>query len=234
MNIAIIPVREKSKSIKEKNLISFCGKPLIYWTVKQAQESNYIDRIFITTDWKMLKEYTCKTFPFINIIDRPKRLARDNSSSEEALLHAIKKIKCKEEDIVCFLQATSPLRESSDINNCIEYLIKNKEADCIFSISKLKDNTIWKEENDGKLVGALFDPKNRNIMRQNRETYFYENGSIYCFRVGGFLESKNRIFGASVLYEMPFWKSFEIDEIEDIELCEFYFERKELKYELDM
>ena len=40
------------------------------------------------------------------------------------------------------------------------------------------------------------------------------------------LESKNRVFGKVALYEMPFWKSFEIDEPEDIELCEFYFKER--------
>ena len=38
-NVAFIPVRAGSKSIKNKNIILINNKPLIYWTVKAAQDS---------------------------------------------------------------------------------------------------------------------------------------------------------------------------------------------------
>ena len=37
--IAFIPARGGSKSIPEKNIKYFCGKPLIYWTLYELQNN---------------------------------------------------------------------------------------------------------------------------------------------------------------------------------------------------
>ena len=54
----------------------------------------------------------------VNAIKRPASLSKDNSSSESAILHAIKSINFKVRNII-FLQATSPLRKPDDINKAI-------------------------------------------------------------------------------------------------------------------
>ena len=62
--LAIIPARGGSKGIKNKNIINFCGKPLIYWTIKAAQNSKLIDRVIVSTDSKkisaMAEKYNVK------------------------------------------------------------------------------------------------------------------------------------------------------------------------------
>jgi len=40
--IAIIPARGGSKGIPKKNIIDFCGKPLIIWTIQNAKRSKKI------------------------------------------------------------------------------------------------------------------------------------------------------------------------------------------------
>ena len=50
MNVAIIPARGGSKGIKDKNIIRFAGKPLIYWTIRSAKMSKLIDKIYVSTD----------------------------------------------------------------------------------------------------------------------------------------------------------------------------------------
>ena len=41
--LAIIPARGGSKGLPNKNIKPLCGKPLIGWSIEQAQASNYID-----------------------------------------------------------------------------------------------------------------------------------------------------------------------------------------------
>ena len=49
--VAIIPARGNSKGIKNKNIINFCNKPLIYWTIKQSLKSKYITQnVYVTSD----------------------------------------------------------------------------------------------------------------------------------------------------------------------------------------
>ena len=47
MNIAFIPVRGGSKSIPLKNIKLINGKPLVYWTLKSANDAKCIDKVII-------------------------------------------------------------------------------------------------------------------------------------------------------------------------------------------
>ena len=53
-NVAFIPVRAGSKSVKNKNIRLIKGKPLIYWTVSAAQNS-CLDRVYVSTDSENIK-----------------------------------------------------------------------------------------------------------------------------------------------------------------------------------
>ena len=48
--IAIIPARGGSKGIPNKNLYPLLGKPLISWTIDAALASQYVDKIYVSTD----------------------------------------------------------------------------------------------------------------------------------------------------------------------------------------
>ena len=69
-NIALIPARGGSKGIKRKNIKLLNKKPLIYWSIKQALESNSIDRVIVSKgDSKVHEEVKneiskfCSDFP---------------------------------------------------------------------------------------------------------------------------------------------------------------------------
>ena len=42
--LAIIPARGGSVGLKNKNILNFNKKPLIYWTLKAARESKFIKK----------------------------------------------------------------------------------------------------------------------------------------------------------------------------------------------
>ena len=48
--ICVIPARKGSTRIKNKNIINFYKKPLIYWSILSAKKSKYIDNVFVTSD----------------------------------------------------------------------------------------------------------------------------------------------------------------------------------------
>lgn len=50
MNIAVIPARGGSKRILRKNIKSFCGKPMIAWSIEAAISSGLFDHIIVSTD----------------------------------------------------------------------------------------------------------------------------------------------------------------------------------------
>jgi len=217
--VAIIPARSGSKGIPKKNIMNFCGKPLIVWTIEQARESRMIGDVYVSSDdYEILK---ISEDAGAKGIRRPVELATDTATSEQALLHAISEIeKHKKIDVVVFLQATSPVREPADIDSAIE-LFFTQQADSLFSASIADDLCLW-EISDGELKSVTYDYKNRS-RRQDRKPYYLENGSIYIFKPEILKRYNNRLGGKIIMYIMPFWKSFEIDTFESFELVRSLF-----------
>jgi N-acylneuraminate cytidylyltransferase len=221
MRIAcLIPARGGSKGIPKKNIIDFNGKPLISYSIEQAKMSKYIDKIFVTSDSNEILDIS-KSYGAFPIL-RPEELSTDFCSSESALIDAISQIG-SDYDIFVFLQATSPLRTNEDIDSCIEEFL-SKSLDSLFSSCVLEDFLIW-DFNDGELQSINYDYKKRK-RRQDHKPQYVENGSIYVFKKDSILSSNNRLSGKVGMYVMENWKMFEIDNIEDLELCSYIFEKK--------
>ena len=99
----------------------------------------------------------------------------------------------------------------------------NNSYDSMFSMSVLEDYCIWKKENE-KLNSFTYDYRQRG-RRQDREQLFLENGSIYIFKPEILSKYENRLGGEIGMFEMPFDKSFEIDSMDDIEICSYFMKK---------
>uniref|UniRef100_Q3ARI1 Acylneuraminate cytidylyltransferase n=1 Tax=Chlorobium chlorochromatii (strain CaD3) TaxID=340177 RepID=Q3ARI1_CHLCH len=225
--VAIIPARGGSKGLKYKNIYPVAGKPLLAWTIEQARASQFVDKVFVSTDSEdiadIAKEYGAE------VIERPADIAGDKATSESAILHALNVIQAEHHitvSAVVFLQATSPLRKQGDIDGAIE-LFRRENADSLISVTKADDLTIWEQRKSGEWASVNFDYRNRG-MRQDRPAQFIENGSIYMFTPETLHRFNNRIGEKLVAYEMEFWQTWEIDTLNEIELVEFYMKRKGL------
>jgi N-acylneuraminate cytidylyltransferase len=226
--IAIILARGGSKGIPNKNLIDFVGKPLLAWSILQARAATAVDAVFVSSDSPAILEVAA--LYGASPIRRPDELATDNASSEAALIHAldiIAKEQGADPGTVVFLQPTSPMREPSDIDGAVA-AFHSQGADSLFTDAVLDDLCAWHEE-DGVLKGKTFDPFNRG-RRQDRKPLYLENGSIYVFKPALLRNAGNRLGGKIARYTMPYWKSFQIDTLENVELCEYYFRKHLLPY----
>lgn len=224
MIVAIIPARGGSKGIPKKNIIDFCGKPLIAWSILQSRSSELIGEVYVSSDDDEIIDISCKYGA--KVIHRPKELATDFSSSEEALLHAISIIERKINiDLIVFLQAIAPLRETKDIEGALKEF-RTQKVDSLFSAARLEDFFIWRKTSGG-FESINYDYKNR-VRRQDIETQYVENGSIYIFKPFVLKKYNNRLGGKIGIYQMEFWKTWEIDTMEDKELCEWYFKKYNL------
>lgn len=222
-NIAIIPARGGSKSIPRKSIIDFAGKPLLAWTIEQAIASSFIDEVYVTSDskdiLKIAADYGAK------IIQRPRNISSDTASSESALLHALSQLR-ENIDYIVFLQATSPLRKSDDIDNAIRKIIKDK-ADSLLSLTEAQE-FVWRKSK-GKINSVTFDYKNRR-RHQELEKIYYENGSIYVFKPKILQKYKNRLGGKITEYIMQPWQRADIDDYLSFEWCQWLY----YKYSSDM
>jgi N-acylneuraminate cytidylyltransferase len=86
--VAIIPARGGSKRIPRKNIKPFCGKPMISWSIKAAQDSKVFDAIIVSTDDEEIAQVArdCGAeAPF----KRPPELSGDHALTLPVIAHAI-------------------------------------------------------------------------------------------------------------------------------------------------
>ena len=224
--IIVIPARGNSKGIKKKNLINFCGKPLLYWTIAQAKKSKFKKNIYVSSEDDKILNYSKKLG--VNVIKRPASLSRDNLSSESAILHVVNSLTFKVKDII-FLQATSPLRKVNDINNAYNILKKTK-SDSLFSCHKAEDYfDIWTYKN-GKYIPLTINYKKRKPRQLFKPTHICQNGSIYVFKKEILSGQNNRLGKKINVYEMEEWQSFQLDDIKQLHTMELLFNKKLKKY----
>ncbi len=219
--ISIIPARGGSKGIPKKNLVKFCDKPLLEYTIRASLGSEKISKTYVSSDDNDILELA-KKLGAIPIL-RPPELSGDTATSESALVHVLETIS-EEPDAVCFLQVTSPLRTIKDVDNAVDIYVKNG-LDSLFSASPIEDFFIWHIEPGGVIKSLNHDFENRK-RRQDISNQIVENGSIYIFKPDILTKHNNRLGGRIGYSLMESWKMHEIDSSHDLELCEFLYKQR--------
>jgi CMP-N,N'-diacetyllegionaminic acid synthase len=219
MNIvAIILARGGSKGIPRKNIKLFGGKPLIVWSIEQAQNTPGIHSVWVSSDDPEILAIA-ERHEAAGIV-RPPEISGDQATSESGWLHAIDFIEKTGEkcELVIGLQPTSPLREPKDIQNGIEIFIRDN-LDSLFSGAELGDFFIWALDCDHKLGSVNYDYRHRK-RRQDLAAQYVENGSFYIFKPETLRKYHNRLGGKIGIALMELWKSFELDSLENWRMCE--------------
>ncbi len=227
--LAIIPARGGSKGIPGKNIYPVNGKPLIAYTIEAALASKLVTKTIVSSDDDEILKISVE-FGAI-ALKRPKELAQDTSSSEEAIQHVLNWLIDQSEiyDIMVLLQPTSPLRDVTDIDNAINLLLENN-ASGVISVTNIgvKPFKSYYINPSGFLVGVHND-KAPNMRRQDLPDAFLANGAIYAAYVKEFLRTKSLIPPKTIPYLMANSKSIDIDSLADIKLLENIL--KELPWE---
>ena len=206
--VSVILARGGSKEIPSKNIINVKGKPLIYYTIKASQESN-VQETWVSTDCAKIKKVAQKFNA--NVLDRPKIISQDFSKSEAALIHFAEKI---EFDVLVFIQPTSPLLKSKDINKGIR-LILDEGYNSVFSV--YKQHWIPRWTLDIKPINWKTDNR---PMRQEVNEEYVENGAFYITTKTSLLKSQLRYSCKKNIVVMPLSRSFQIDTLEDLKLIQ--------------
>ena len=213
--VAVILARGGSKGIPNKNIIDFCGKPLLAWTIEHCRDGG-VDSVYVSSDSDKILEVGEENGAVS--IKRPEEISGDTATSESGWLHALEIIEEKTTNLDWILapQVTSPLRSTDDIRNGLE-IAKSGEFDSLFSCSIAEDLFFW-EDSSVNLDSVNYDWRNRK-RRQDIPKQYIENGSFYLFRPEVLRKNNNRFGGRIGVVEMEFWKMFEIDSMDDLRMC---------------
>ncbi len=225
--LGIIGARSGSKGLKNKNIKSFNGKPLISRIIGISLKSKYINRLIVSTDSKKYAKIA-KSFgaeiPYI----RPKKISTDKSHELEFIKHLLKYLKKHENyipNLIVRLLTTVPFQKTEDIDKSISKIFKNNKLDSCFVISDANQHPLkaLKINKQNNLVEYFSGSAEKIGKKQNRnlfqKAYFRANIVVSKYKT---IQRYNSLAGKKNGYHIiPNDRSIDIDTKEDFIFAEY-------------
>lgn len=220
--VAVIPARGGSKGIPGKNKKLLGGIPLVARTIRAANAAKLVDHVYVSSDDPEILAIA-ETWGASTIF-RPSKIAGDDATSEDALLHALDEIvKTRDVTNLVFLQCTSPFTTGEEIDAVVSTM-SSENAQSAFSA--IEDHGfLWKMNLEGRALGTNHDASKPRQRRQDLDPQFRENGAVYAMDADCFLQEKHRFCGRTVLVPVK-GELFEIDTVSDWKIAEALVENR--------
>ena len=209
---ALIPARGGSKTIPRKNIVPVGGKPLIAWTIEAALGSKLLDRVYVSTDDEEIAavaRWHGAEVPFL----RPDELAGDEAGSLGVALHALDWMAAHggEPDYLLFLQPTSPLRTTEDIDAAIR-VAEERSADAVIGVCEAAPHPwLARRISEESVVSDFFPLAEKPVRRQDYPPAYWINGAIYLNRAAVLRRARTFQPAETLAYVMPAERSLDID-----------------------
>ena len=228
--LALIPARGGSKGIPGKNVMMIAGRPLIAYSILQAQRSERITRVIVSTDDEQIAAVARAwgaEVPFM----RPAEYAQDLSPDINVFRHALRWLDTHEgyrPDMIVQLRPTGPVRRVELINEAIGQLAAHPEADALRSVTMALQTPFKMWFIEGEYMQPVAQqpgvPDSQSLPRQQLPPVYWQNGYVDVVRPRAILE-KNSMWGDTVLPFIVDEPMFELDYPENIPAVEEALQR---------
>ena len=220
--LALIPARGGSKGIPRKNIRSFCGKPLLQWSIDVALAAPSVDRVVVSTDNPEIAEIARAggaEVPFI----RPPELSSDTASGIAPVLHVLQQL--PDVSDLLLLQPTSPLRRVEDVEEMIA-LSQKIGSDAMVSVTPSSKHPAWMYAlSPEQVMQPLLDIPDASCRQQLPPAYVL-NGALYLASRSLLEQERSFLTINTVGYVMPPERSVDIDTLLDWQWGEFLMQRQ--------
>ena len=225
-----ICARAGSKGVEGKNIRKLAGRPLIYYTIKQALDWGKGKRVVVSTDTEEIAQVARKFGAHVPFL-RPKKLSNDKAVKEEAIRHAF--LKCEKlfkesYDYVMDLDATAPVRTVRDLEKAFKLFLK-KRPKTLFSVVPARRNPYFNMVEEVELGRVNYSKPNSNFHRRQDAPKVYDmNASIYIYSRDYLLNERNNkpVTDNSIAYVMHELSRHDIDSEMDFKFIEFLAKEK--------
>tara|TARA_Y100000590_G_C15710495_1_gene1010069 strand:- start:1131 stop:1829 length:699 start_codon:yes stop_codon:yes gene_type:complete len=228
--VAILTGKGGSK-LKDKNIIKINGKPCLYYPCSEAKKVKKIKFYFASSEDQKILNYSNKYG--YEVIKRPKKFSKRNSLHVDVIKHAIKYINKKniKPEIVVILLANAPIVYSKWINDCLNILIKNKNASAVVPVLKNNDHhpIRAKQIKNGFLKSHFKIDSSISTNRQDLNNNYFICHNFWVIRTKNIFKNNGqppwKFLGKNVLpYKVS--KSIDIHESEDLIIAQKILNKK--------
>tara|TARA_B100000989_G_C19508104_1_gene457483 strand:+ start:1045 stop:1752 length:708 start_codon:yes stop_codon:yes gene_type:complete len=219
--LCVICARGGSTSLKNKNIEKINGKPLIYYTIRQAQKSKIFDRIVVSTDSKKIQKISSQ-YGIEKFFLRPKNLSLSTTPKIPVIRHALilsEKYFNKRFDFIFDLDVTAPLRLVSDIKKSYKQFLSTKK-DLLFSANESRSNPYFNAVviDKKRRVKPLLRIGSKIKRRQDAPKCYDINASIYIWKRKTLLKYDTLYLKNNSIYIMPSFRGIDIDTKDDLKI----------------
>lgn len=180
MHIVLLTAKGNNQTIENKNIKEIGGKPCMAWSILAAQESDYIDKVFVSTEDDKIKEVALEYGA--EIIDRPNDLSQPLSNHGDVILHGTKKaaeMVGKEIETVTILLGNTVMTQAGDIDNAIKTVLEDDEVDSCMTVWRAQDDHPMRAlviNEDGYLESFLKGETPDTNRQSYKDVFFYDQG----------------------------------------------------------
>lgn len=223
--IATVCARGGSTGLPRKNVKALCGKPLIAWTLEQAQRVPGISGVYVSTDDEGIAAVARAAGGRVLGL-RPAELATSTAPKLPVIRHLVEQVEASGVvvDAVVDLDPTSPLRDLADIEACLALL--TPAVDVVITAypsDKSPYFNMVEEQPDGN-VRLVKPPATPIHGRQGAPQVFSMNASVYVWHRRTL--HLNLWDGVVRLHRMPRERSIDVDTLLDFKLVELLMQER--------
>jgi N-acylneuraminate cytidylyltransferase len=197
ITVAIIPARGGSKRIPRKNILEFCGKPMLVWSLEAAKASGVFDRIIVSTDDQEIREIAIACgaeAPF----QRPLELSNDHAGTLPVIRHAVRWLVSEDCPVsnACCIYPTAPLLQPSFLAEALDLLTAGSYADFVFSVTPFEFPIFRALHLDAWNQVSMFWPEHETTRSQDLTPAYHDAGQFYWGTAKAWLE-KDLIYSSN-------------------------------------
>lgn len=227
--LAVVPARQGSQRVPNKNLRPLGNRPLIQWTLDAVMKSTLKANVVLTTDSdEILSLGRELSVPLVH--RRPAELASSDTPMVPVIQDALRSwesIENREVNFIILLQPTSPFRTAKHIDEAIQLFQRTDHADSLVSVRQLPHSS--SPESVMTLEKSFLytrngEPLSKTVTeRHYKPTLYQRNGPAICISTRTMVIDKDLLYGDRCLaYIMDEFSSVDIDTESDLVLAEAY------------
>ena len=220
MIIAIIPVKEKSERVINKNFkVFYKGLSLLEYKIEQLIKIKTIDRIIISSNSKKAKKIATKYK--IEFVNRPDYYCDNKVSWSEVIEYVITSIKkTKGNEIIMWCHTTSPL--FNEYNKGIKLFLKSEKKgfDSLVSVNEFNEFLLDANANPINYNWGPWHKYSQNL----KSNYFTVNGALFIARKSTYQYLKYVIGKNPIMMKTKKQNSLDIDNNIDFNYAKFLVE----------
>lgn len=183
--LALIPARGGSKRIPRKNIKEFCGRPIIEYSIRAAQESGIFDEIMVSTDDEEIAEVARAagaSVPFLRSADT----SNDRATISDVIREVLERYRERGKTFDCYaiIYATAPMIRAEYLRAGYELLINSREG---FMLPVVRYS--YPPQRSYRIQGETLeftDPASYSVRTQDLEPWYHDCGLFSFAKVEAF------------------------------------------------